>query len=171
MPNQGKEIPNWYFVPFGRSDVIAEGVDIVPLGRAKMCTKAMYSVMNIMMGRMRPIIATYNSTVIVQAHGNTVNVNATIKEKYHRMAPLRDHFEELSNLGEVRSTQFVAMEVKDDGTLGTATWDDVNYIYLPSTDGYRPCYYHYMANQGYKVKPLSDRKLKIEWLKEGEMKP
>jgi hypothetical protein len=162
FPRDTKGHANWYFMPYDASDVISEaGADLRPLKNARMCTQSMYAVMQILRGRMKPIIKAYNTTGVVKKHGNKGNTNAMIKEDDPMMPPLRDHFEELSNLGEVRTTRLVATEV-DDGTLATATRDDADVIYLPASDGYRPCYYRYMKDQGWKVKPLPNGTVTVQ---------
>ncbi len=79
------------------------------------------------------------TTGVMKLHGlhgkksNNATTNTVISK-------LMDHFHGLSKLGEVRATQVVATLV--DGAVGTVNCNNNEEdIYLPTSDGYRPCYY------------------------------
>ena len=81
-------------------------------------------------------------------HGKKSN-NATTNTV---MSKLMDHFHELTKLGEVRATRVVATLV--DGANGSGNRNNNEEdIYLPTSDGYRPCYYRYLKSLGYSAKP------------------
>ncbi len=70
------------------------------------------------------------------------NYNA-VENNERKYLPLKDHFEYLQNLGEVRATRVVATLV--DGMGGHVNRDDnIDVTYLPISMGYRPCYKRYM---------------------------
>ncbi len=63
---------------------------------------------------------------------------------------IREHFEYLLELGEVRATRVIATLV--DGEQGhTNREDTVDMVYLPLSFGFRPCYARYMNSLGYNV--------------------
>ena len=67
-----------------------------------------------------------------------------------RFKSLKEHFDIMMHLGEVRATRVVATMV--DGVAGRANRDDTtDMVYLPISMGYRNCYKRYMAGNGYKV--------------------
>ena len=77
------------------------------------------------------------------------------------MIHLRNHFDYLHKLGEVRATKAIATVV--DGARGLANQQDTDgNIYLPISMGYRNCYYWYMESLGYKVTVGLNGKLKAE---------
>ena len=61
------------------------------------------------------------------------------------LAPLKEHFDYVTNLGKVRATRVAATLV--DGVVGRANWDDtIDMVYLPISMGYRNCYKCYMMD-------------------------
>ena len=77
------------------------------------------------------------------------------------MIHLRNHFDYLHKLGEVRATKVIATVV--DGARGLANRQDTDgNIYLPISMGYRNCYYRYMESLGYKVTVCPNGTLKSE---------
>jgi hypothetical protein len=80
-----------------------------------------------------------------------------------------DHFHELSQLGEeVRATKVVATLV--DGAVGTVNYNNNEEdIYLPTSDGYRPCYYCYLKSLGYSAKPNASGVTNVTWDGPGNM--
>ena len=77
------------------------------------------------------------------------------------MIHLRNHFDYLHKLGEVRATKAIATVV--DGARGLANRQDIDgNIYLTISMGYRNCYYRYMESLGYKVTVGPNGSLKAE---------
>jgi hypothetical protein len=81
---------------------------------------------------------------------------------------LVQHFKELENLAtkEPMATRFIrdqiggVAHVRDDG-------DTPNGLYLPASNGYRPCYYHYCDSLGYTAR-IRGRQMKYQWTGEGD---
>ena len=86
-----------------------------------------------------------------------------MKDDDPRLGPLLEHYEELLELGEVRATRLISSLVE--GRQQTTLRDDANdeNVYLPTTSGYRSCYYHYMKDQGYTATPQHDGAILVKW--------
>ena len=86
---------------------------------------------------------------ILPVHKNTGKPSPTVINE-ERAIPLKEHFEYLLELGEVRATRVIATFV--DGEQGHANRDGtVDMVYLPTSFGFRPCYKRYMEGLGYFV--------------------
>jgi hypothetical protein len=99
-------------------------------------------------------------------HGKKSN-NATTNTI---ISKLMDHFHELTKLVEIRATKVVATLV--DGAFGTVNRnnnEDEDDIYLPTSDGYRPCCYRYLKSLGYSAKPNSSGVVTVTWDGPGNM--
>jgi hypothetical protein len=67
---------------------------------------------------------------------------------------LKEHFDYLLQLGEVRATRVIATMVDGEQghtNRGESVVDSNTFVYLPLSFGFRPCYKRYMAGMGYKV--------------------
>jgi hypothetical protein len=92
------------------------------------------------------------SSAVLPTHKSTgkANYNA-IQKNERKYRPLKDHFEYIQNLGEVRATRVVATLV--DGMGGHVNRDNnIDVTYLPISMGYRQCYRRYMKALGYDVR-------------------
>ena len=132
----------WYKIPNDGSDAYVLNVAIDPLKDALMCQEGLYLLLGFTHHRMESIISCVKTTGVMKLHGlhgkksNNATTNTVISK-------LMDHFHELSQLGEVRATKVVATLV--DGAVGTVNRkNNKEDIYLPTSDGYRPCYYRYL---------------------------
>jgi hypothetical protein len=92
------------------------------------------------------------SSAVLPNHKSTGKVNYHAVEKNEcKYRPLKDHFEYLQNLGEVRATRVVTTLV--DGMGGHVNRDDnIDVTYLPISMGYRSCYKRYMKALGYDIR-------------------
>mmetsp|Transcript_27887 Transcript_27887/g.50845 ORF Transcript_27887/g.50845 Transcript_27887/m.50845 type:complete len:117 (+) Transcript_27887:280-630(+) len=102
----GKHRERWYFMPHNATDLLANGENYTPPKNAKLCTEALQALMDVKEFRMTTICKLCSTTGVVKPHGNKGKSNA-IQENNIRMGPFREHFEELLNLGEDRSTRFM----------------------------------------------------------------
>ncbi len=85
----------------------------------------------------------------------------TIKHDDPQMIHLRNHFDYLHKLGEVRATEVIVTVV--DGARVVANRQDTDgNIYLPISMGYHNCCYRYMESLGYKVTVGRNGTLKAE---------
>jgi hypothetical protein len=74
----------------------------------------------------------------------------TIKNDDPHMIHVRNHFDYLHKLGEVRATKVIATVA--DGGRGRANREDMDgNTYLPMSMGYCNCCYRYMESLGFKV--------------------
>mmetsp|Transcript_30326 Transcript_30326/g.63364 ORF Transcript_30326/g.63364 Transcript_30326/m.63364 type:complete len:379 (-) Transcript_30326:274-1410(-) len=144
----------WYFLPYDATNLLATGVDPSPLYDAKVCSDALHALMRVGTTRKSAILRSYNTTGVAKSHGNKGKSTA-IKEDDPRMGPIREHFNELLKLGEDRPTRLISAKV--DGTMQRVTRDNEDdSVYLPKSDGFRPCYYRYMSDCGYKCEPQNN---------------
>lgn len=162
---------NWYKFPFDAVDMFTDLTWIGPLVDARMCTQAMYRVMGISDHNMEPIRLASRTTGVLPRHGNTGNThNAMAPEVY---AHLKNHFDELMLLGEVRATRVIATLV--DGMMGphvNKNENDAENVYLPISDGYRRCYYRYLKSLGYSSYVAPNGAVKYDvWNPNGEHGP
>ena len=111
-----------------------------------MCQEGLYLLLGFTHHRMESIISCAKSTGVMKLHGlhgkksNNATTNTVISKSM-------DHFHELSKIGEVRATKVVTTHV--DGAVGTVNRNNNKEdIYLPTSDGYRPCYYRYLKSLG-----------------------
>ena len=112
-------------------------------------------------GYRRLPIATASVGVMPRHKGAGKKSNVTIKHDDPRMIHLRDHFDYLHKLGEVKAVKVIATVV--DGARGLANRQDTDgKIYLPISMGYRNCYCRYMESLGYKVTVGPNETLKAE---------
>ncbi len=148
-----------YRVPFDGTEAIAVGDDLTELQDGKICQNAMLQIMGIGLRRFGGIKKAAETTGVAPNH-KLKGVSQAIAEDDPRMIALREHFEELCQLGETRATRLVANLV--DGTNESRDDDDKN-VYLPSSKGYRPCYYRYLHDLGYKATPHANGNLTIKW--------
>ena len=117
-------------------------------------------------GRMRAIRRATQTTGTVRAHGLKGRATRAMQPTDPRWAPLREHFNELLGLGEVRATKFIKKIV--DGMQNTTTKDDDDgSVFLPATNGIRPMYYRYMKDLGYSAAPNADGTVELTWVGEG----
>ena len=118
---------------------------------AKVCSKGIHKVMHIGESRFSTLLSVSKRTSVMPVHKHTGRVapNAATDEK--RSKALKDHFESLLSLGEVRATRVIATLV--DGEQGRANRDEdtADMVYLPLSFGFRPCYKRYMEALGYDV--------------------
>ena len=150
--NAVTDTQNLFYIPYDRSVAYDAGEDISVLRTATVCTSSLYIVMDMSHGRMGSIMKAYNTTGIIKPHGNK-GKSKMMKDDDPRLGPLLDHYEERLELGEVRATRLISTLV--DGQQQTTLRDDAidENVYLPTTSGYRSCYYRYMKDQGYTAKP------------------
>ena len=134
----------WYYLPHDATDLIHTEEEFHLLKSHQICSDAMLAVMGVTRKRMTPIIKAFNLAGVPKQHGNKGRSNQ-IKEDDPRMPPIREHFSILLTLGEVQPTKFIYTGV-DDCTTREARNDDPedDFVYLPQSDGIRPCYYRYM---------------------------
>jgi hypothetical protein len=116
---------------------------------------------------MESIISCAKTTGVMKLHGlhgkksNSATTNTI-------MSKLMDHFYELSQLGELRATKVVATLV--DGAVGTVNHkNNKEDIYLPTSDGYCPCYYRYLNSLWYSAKPNASGVTNVTWDGPGNM--
>ncbi len=95
------------------------------------------------------------SSAVLPPHKSTGKSNyQAVKKNERKYRPLKDHFEYLQNLGEVRGTRVVATLVN--GMGGHVNHDNnIEVTYLPISMGYRNCYKRYMKALGYDVRTTS----------------
>ena len=160
--NAAKEMQNKYYIPYDGSVAYDAGEDISVLRTATLCTSSMYIVMDMSLGRMKPIMKAYNTTGVVKAHGNT-GKSTEMKDDDPRMAPLIEHYDELLELGEVRATKLITSLVEGRQQTTLRDDEDDENVYLPTASGYRSCYYRYMKDQGYTAKPQHDGAIVVTW--------
>lgn len=157
-----------YPIPFDGNGV-ENGVDLSALRSSKMCSAALGVIMEIKNTNMVSI-RQGSKKGLMRAHGNVANHAALIKEDDPRMPPIRDHFESLLKLGEVRATK--VMRTLVDGVEGRTTrGDDDDIVYLPCTSGKRPLFYRYGREQGYDIKPLPNGQLEVREIPNVERVP
>ena len=86
-----------------------------------------------------------------------------IENDPERLEPLRNHFEYLKQLGEVRATRVISTLV--DGMIQQRNRNDAtassNVTYLPISLGYRPCYRRYLSSLGYRAETMEMGAFKI----------
>ena len=109
--NVAKEMQNKYYIPYDGSVAYDAEEDISVLRTAMLCTSSLYIVMDMSLGRMKPIMKAYNTTGVVKPHDNTGKSTA-MKDDDPRMAPLIKHYDELLGLGEVRATMLISSLVE-----------------------------------------------------------
>ena len=160
--NAAKEMQNKYYIPYDGSVAYDAGEDISVLRTATLCTSSLYIVMDMSLGRMKPIMKAYNTTGVVKAHGNTGKSTA-MKDDDPRMAPLIEHYDELLELGEVRATKLISSLVEGRQQTTLRDDEDDENVYLPTASGYRSYYYRYMKDQGYTAKPQHDGVIVVTW--------
>ena len=130
-------------MPLDGANVYATRTDIAALLTAKICTSAMYNLVEIKRNRMSCIIR-YSKTTGIAAFSKNKGQSTAIQHDDPSMAPLQEHFHELKGLGEVRVTCFVHALVA--GWMEQVTRDvDNGKVYLPATHGCRPMYYRYIC--------------------------
>ena len=169
-PKVGTDFTNWFVMPVDGSTAKEEGIDVSPLLKLKICTSAMRKLYEIGSTRMNSIRSAAHETGVVKGHGNKGRSMA-IKEEDPRMPPIRAHFNHLLGLGEVRATRFIRKLVEGkEGATTTATRDDPEdeMVYLPTTSGFRPMYYRYMQEQGYKVTVCATGAVSVTWIESDE---
>ena len=76
------------------------------------------------------------------------------------MPPIKEHFENLMKLGEVRATKSIRTLV--DGISGITTSNNDDCVYLPCSSGKRPMFYRYVKENGYAIKLLPRGKYEIK---------
>ena len=134
-------------MPLDGTNAYATGTDIAALLTAKICTSAMYNLMEIKRNRMSSI-SRYSKTTGIAAFSKNKGQSTVIQHDDPHMAPLQEHFHELKGLGEVRATRFVHALVA--GRMEQITRDvDNGEVYLSVTHRYRPMYYRYMHSIGW----------------------
>ena len=149
-----------YVLPY-KLDSNAETIDdesMSILRQSKVCTRGLLKVMHFGHHRFRSVRTASKTTGVMPVHGNTGKTpsNAVTGDD-ERGKALREHFDYLLQLGEVRATRVIATMV--DGAQGHANrgettvdvGNDTTVVYLPVSFGYRSCYKRYMAGLGYKV--------------------
>lgn len=169
---QHREGRNMYLFPFDASDVVVDesnGND--PLGvnellGKEMCQQGLYRVMGIAKsGSMVRIREAASTTGVLRPHGLTGKNGNNTMDPEMRTA-LEEHFDELCSLGEVRATRVMAALV-DGGRVMTNRGNEADAdsnIYLPTSDGYRPCYRRFMLERGYKTTTADDGKITHTWV-------
>ena len=120
----------------------------------------------------------WRSVRIAATSSNKLCANGNIGRK-KRLFPydddqviaLNEHFKELVSLGEVHATRFVRNVVANRLTeLVTCKNDDRN-VYLPVTDGIRPCYHRYGHLLGWHVESNATGAIISRWEGEGKEVP
>ena len=133
-----------------------------------LCTKGLLALLNFGRKRYLNIRNAGKSSAVLPNHKSTGKKNYNAVEINERKyGPLKDHFEYLQNLGEVRATRVVATLV--DGMGGHANCDDnIDVTYLPISMGYRSCYKRYMKALGYDVRTTATGGLVVTADEEGK---
>ncbi len=127
----------------------------------RLCLLGMRSLLGIGDFRYRSIRAAVSIGVMPRHKGAGKKSNMTIKHDDPHMIHLRNHFDYLHMLGEVRATKVIATVV--DGAHGLANPQDTDRnIYLPISMGYRNYYNRYMGSLGYKVTVGTNGSLKAD---------
>ena len=144
----------WYFVPYMSDSVnITSDADraiFELIGQAKVCSKGIQKIMFIGESRFSKLLNVSKTSGVMPAHKHTGRIapNAVTDEK--RTTALKNHFDALLCLGEVRATRVIATLV--DGEQGHANREDTtDMVYLPISFGFRPCYKRYMEALGYEA--------------------
>jgi len=150
--NRGRKM--MFMLPF-KVDSVEEGecnasIENLPTLAAKtLCTKGIRSVMQIGKKRWEKVASASKLSGVLPRHKSTGKPSPRAIDD-ERAAVLKEHFEYLLELGEVRATRVVATLV--DGEHGhTNREDTTDMVYLPSSFGFRPCYKRYMEGLGYAV--------------------
>ena len=117
-----------------------------------LCSKGLRVLLNFGRRRYLKIRNAAKSLAVLPNHKSTGKVNyQAVENNERKYRPLKDHFEYLQNLGEVRATRVVATLVN--GMGGHAKRDNnIDVTYLPISMGYRSCYKRYMKALGYDVR-------------------
>ena len=136
-----------YPIPFDGNGAAPE-VDFGPLRDARMCSAAMGIIMEVKNNAMQSI-RNASALGLMKAHGSLNNQINKITEDDPRMPPIRDHFDSLLQLGEVRATKAIRTLVEGMGGFKTSGDDDC--VYLPCSSGKRPMFYRYARENGYKI--------------------
>jgi len=145
---------NWYMLPFrgeshtgGNNDSTDANIDFI-IGK-KVCQLGIQKVMHIGNSRFNYLRTASKTLGVPQPHKSTGKIAHYFIDA-EREKHLKEHFERLLQLGEVRATRVIATVV--DGEQGHANREDtVDMVYLPTSFGFRPCYRRYMENAGYNV--------------------
>ena len=134
-------------MPFDGNDASAASSN--KLVKAKISTEALKKLMEVGDSRWRTICQAATTTGTVAPSKNKGRSNA-INAADPRYEPLRQHFNELCGLGEVRATRYVRKEV--DGVLTRTEREEDDNIYLPCSHGKRRMYYRYLSGCGWRTK-------------------
>lgn len=165
--HQGRKI---YIFPFDASDADMYETDgdnlfgTNELLQSKMWQQGMYRIMGITDNGMQRI-RDAASTGVLPPHGLTGKEGNNLMDIEVRLA-LEDHFDKLCSLGEVRATRVMATLV-DGGRVLTNRGNEADAdknIYLPTSDGYRPCYRQFMLDRGYKTTTADNGKITLKWI-------
>jgi hypothetical protein len=142
---------NYYQVPFD-GELVNHPSLRSKIIEHKLCQSGMQRVMSVGDTRMRTIRQAAQFGSIPPRHqGKDRVAHNAITKNDPRFKSLKEHFDIMMNLGEVRATRVVATMV--DGVAGRANRDDTTeMVFLPISMGYRNCYKRYMAGNGYKVR-------------------
>ncbi len=124
-----------------------------------LCSRGLRVLLNFGRRRYLKIRNAAKSSAVLPNHKSTGKVNYhAVENNERKYRPLKDHFEYLQNLGEVRATRVVAMLV--DGMGGHANRDDnIDVTYLPISVGYRSCYKRYMKALEYDVRTTGNGRI------------
>ena len=151
--HQGKGRKKLYMLPYksnGDGATSSSDPTMATLRDAKVCSKGIQKVTFIGKSRFDTVASVSKTSGVMPVHKHTGRIapNAVIDEK--RTKALKDHFESLLSLGEVRATRVISTLV--DGEQGRANREDTtDMVYLPLSFGFRPCYKRYMEALGYDV--------------------
>ena len=151
--HSGKGHTKLFMLPFNsvtEDESTTADTVIQDMREARLCSDGIRKVM--MMGKTRwsTLRSASTTTGIMPVHKHTGRIapNAVADEK--RTKALKDHFDTLLCLGEVRATRVIATLV--DGEKGHANREDTtDMVYLPVSFGFCPCYKRYMEALGYDV--------------------
>ena len=152
----------FYNLPFkANPDNVEDASVLAAMSKSLLCTKGMQIVMHITRYRMKTFKNVANTTGVIPPHANTGRkAHNAVSDIDERGLALKDHFEYLTNLGEVRATRSIATLV--DGVGGhTNRTEAEDMIYLPISMGYQNCYRRYIASYGYDVKTGPDGKVTV----------
>ena len=147
----GKGSPNLFRLPY-----IDDGTEDIPkmVRDHVLCSRGLQFILDWGRKRFTRIRKSSRNTSVLPLHKSTgkTSYNAIVNDP-ERLEPLRNHFEYLKQLGEVRATRVITTLV--DGMIQQRNRNDAtassNVTYLPISLGYRPCYRRYLSSLGYRA--------------------
>jgi hypothetical protein len=126
--------------------------DIMQLTLAnRICKDAFCAIHEIGRRRWNSIVQVATNSSVMKPHGGQGNQNSAMSPEKKEV--LEKHFEELLGLAttEPRATRFIRDHLSGPATV-RGDGDTVNDLFLPASNGYRPCYYRYCHDLGYRAR-------------------